>query len=97
MTGSMMMLTYMAPYLAAVSEASVDQRAIVFSLSGFADIICIWAGGKATDRWGPNRALVIGIGIFTGMMAILGLFWFVRLVPFSALVVVGTSCGGMAF
>ncbi|MFG2289671.1 MFS transporter [Streptomyces sp. NPDC048595] len=97
MTGSMMMLTYMAPYLAAVSEASVDQRALAFSLSGFAGIVCIWAGGKVTDRWGPDRALVTGIGIFTGIMAVLGLLWFVRPVPFVVLVVVGTIWGGMAF
>ncbi len=97
MTGSMMMLTYMAPYLAAVSEASVDQRALAFSLSGVAGIVCIWAGGKVTDRWGPDRALVTGIGIFTGIMAVLGLLWFVRPVPFVVLVVVGTIWGGMAF
>ncbi|GGZ81962.1 MULTISPECIES: MFS transporter [Streptomyces] len=97
MTGSMMMLTYMAPYLAEVSEASVDQRALAFSLSGFAGILCIWAGGKATDRWGPDRALVTGIGIFTGIMAVMGLLWFVRPVPFSVLVVMGTIWGGMAF
>ncbi|MFB7918446.1 MFS transporter [Streptomyces sp. NPDC056061] len=97
MTGSMMMLTYMAPYLAAVSEASVDQRALAFSLSGLAGIVCIWAGGKATDRWGPDRALVIGISVFTGIMVTLGLLWFVRPVPFSVLLVVGTIWGGMAF
>ncbi|GAA3193798.1 MULTISPECIES: MFS transporter [Streptomyces] len=97
MTGSMMMLTYMAPYLAAVSEASVDQRALAFSLSGVAGIVCIWAGGKATDRWGPDRALVTGIGTFIGIMAILVLLWFARPVPFSVLVVVGTIWGGMAF
>ncbi|MFJ5228247.1 MFS transporter [Streptomyces sp. NPDC088400] len=97
MTGSMMMLTYMAPYLSAVSEASVDQRALAFSLSGFAGILCIWAGGKATDRWGPDRALVTGIGLFTGIMVVLGLLWFVRPVPFTVLVVVGTIWGGMAF
>ncbi|GAA3853282.1 MFS transporter [Streptomyces sedi] len=97
MTGSMMMLTYMAPYLAAVSDASVNQRALAFSLSGFAGIVCIWAGGKATDRWGPDRSLVAGIGIFTGIMVLLGLAWFVRPVPFTVLVVVGTIWGGMAF
>ncbi|MFI2211650.1 MFS transporter [Streptomyces sp. NPDC020141] len=97
MTGSMMMLTYTAPYLAAMSEASVDQRALAFSLSGFAGVLCIWAGGKAADRWGPDRALFTGMGVFTGMMAILGMLWFVRPVPFSVLVVVGTIWGGMAF
>ncbi|MGW2228601.1 MFS transporter [Streptomyces formicae] len=97
MTGSMMMLTYTAPYLDAVSRASVDQRALSFSLSGFAGILCIWAGGKVTDRWGPDRTLITGIGVFTGSMAILGLLWFARPVPFSLLVVVGTVWGGMAF
>ncbi|GGK01923.1 MFS transporter [Streptomyces camponoticapitis] len=97
MTGSMMMLTYMAPYLAAVSEASIDQRALAFSLSGFAGIVCIWAGGKATDRWGPDRTLVAGISLFTGIMVLLGMLWLARPVPFSVLVVVGTIWGGMAF
>ncbi|MFE0172208.1 MFS transporter [Streptomyces sp. NPDC059002] len=97
MTGSMMMLTYMAPYLDAVSEASVDQRALSFSLSGFAGIVCIWAGGRAADRWGPDRSLVAGIGVFTGIMAFLGVLYAARPVPFSVLVVVGTVWGGTAF
>lgn len=97
MTGSMMMLTYTAPYLAAVSAASVDQRALAFSLSGFAGVVCIYAGGRATDRWGPDRTLIIGIGVFVAMMAVMGTFWFLRPVPFAVLVVVGTIWGGMAF
>ncbi|NEE28773.1 MFS transporter [Streptomyces sp. SID7982] len=97
MTGSMMMLTYMATYLDAVSSASVDQRALAFSLSGFAGIVCIWLGGKATDRWGPDRCLVAGIGLFIGIMALQGVLWFARPLPFPLLVVVGTIWGGMAF
>lgn len=97
MTGSMMMLTYMVPHIEAVSSAGVDQRALAFSLSGFAGIVCIWAGGRAADRWGPDRTLVAGIGIFTGIMVVLGLLWFARPVPFAVLVVVGTVWGGIAF
>lgn len=97
MTGSMMMLTYTAPFLEAVSGAGVEQRALAFSLSGFAGIVCIWAGGKAADRWGADRALIVGIGTFTASMVVLGLFWFVRPVPFAVLAVVGTIWGGMAF
>ncbi|MEE1738341.1 MFS transporter [Streptomyces sp. BE147] len=97
MTGSMMMLTYMAPFLTAVSRADVDQRALSFSLSGVAGIICIWAGGKATDRWGPDRTLIAGISAFTCVMAALGVLWSVRPVPFSVLLVVGTVWGGIAF
>ncbi|MEV5975993.1 MFS transporter [Streptomyces sp. NPDC052114] len=97
MTGSMMMLTYMVPHIESVSSAGVDQRALAFSLSGFAGIVCIWAGGRAADRWGPDRTLVAGIGGFTGLMAVLGLLWFARPVPFAVLVVVGTAWGGIAF
>ncbi|MEV6228552.1 MFS transporter [Saccharopolyspora shandongensis] len=97
MTGSMMMLTYTAPYLDAVSNAGVDQRALSFSSSGVAGIVCIWAGGKATDRWGSDRTLVAGISTFTGIMVLLGVLWFARPVPFSVLLVVGTVWGGMAF
>ncbi|MDA3645566.1 MFS transporter [Saccharopolyspora indica] len=97
MTGSMMMLTYTVPYLHAVSEADVDQRALAFSLSGLTGIVCIWAGGKAADRWGADRALVAGIGAFTGIMVIMGAFWFVRPVPFAVLAAVGAIWGGMAF
>ncbi len=97
MTGSMMMLTYMAPILDAVSVASVDQRALAFSLSGFAGIVGIWAGGMATDRWGPDRTLIVGTSIFVGMMAVLEIFWLFRPVPFSILVVVGSIWGGVAF
>ncbi|GAB2663826.1 MFS transporter [Nocardia goodfellowii] len=97
MTGSMMMLTYQAPYLAAVSHATVEQRALAFALSGFAGIACIWLGGLATDRWGPDRTLRAGIILFIATMAILWLLGFARPVPLPVIIVVGTVQGGIAF
>ena len=59
MTGSMMMLTYLAPYLASATTAGVEERALAFSLSGIAGILGIWLGGIATDRWGADRTLLV--------------------------------------
>ena len=36
MTGSMMMLTYLAPYLAATTSAGIEERALAFNLSEIA-------------------------------------------------------------
>ncbi|MFW5418865.1 MFS transporter [Nocardiopsis sp. CNT-189] len=97
MTGSMMMLTYLAPFLADTTAAGVNERALAFSLSGLAGIACIWLGGSASDRWGPDRALAFGIGTITVSMALLWGLWLLRPAPFSLVIVVGTVWGGMAF
>lgn len=97
MTGSMMMLTYLAPYLAATTTAGVEERALTFSLSGIAGIVGIWLGGIATDRWGADRALLFGIGaIVTSMLALWGL-WAARPAPLWLVLIVATVWGGMAF
>ncbi|GAA1071461.1 MFS transporter [Nocardiopsis composta] len=97
MTGSMMMLTYLAPFLADTTTAGVNERALAFSLSGLAGIVCIWLGGSASDRWGPDRALAFGIGTITLTMAGLWGLWLIRPAPLSLVIVVGTVWGGMAF
>ncbi|WP_019204376.1 MFS transporter [Tsukamurella sp. 1534] len=97
MTGSMMMLTYLAPFLADTTTASVGQRAITFSLSGIAGIAGIWLGGLAVDRWGADRTLATGIGGIVASMLGLWLLWLARPAPFAAVVAVGTVWGGLAF
>lgn len=97
MTGSMMMLTYLAPYLAATTAAGVEERALAFSLSGIAGILGIWLGGIATDRWGADRTLLFGIGaIVASMLALWGL-WATGPASLSLVLVVATLWGGMAF
>ena len=97
MTGSMMMLTYLAPYLAATTTAGVDVRALAFGLAGVAGIAGIWFGGLATDRWGADRALLVGVGAIVVAMTALWVLWGARPAPVPLVLVVTTVWGGMAF
>lgn len=97
MTGSMMMLTYLAPYLEATISVGSDERALAFSLSGISGIFGIWLGGIAADKWGPGRTLNVGIVGITVTMASLWLFWVGRPAPISAVIGVVALWGGLAF
>lgn len=52
LAGALVLLTYLAPYLAAATTAGGAERALAFSLSGIAGVGGIRLGGNATDRWG---------------------------------------------
>lgn len=97
MTGSMMMLTYLAPYLASATTAGVEERALAFSLSGIAGILGIWLGGIATDRWGADRTLLFGIAAIVASMLALWVLWASRPASLPLVLVVATVWGGMAF
>ncbi|GAA2101011.1 MFS transporter [Brevibacterium salitolerans] len=97
MTGSMMMLTYLAPYLASTTAAGVEERALAFGLSGIAGILGIWLGGIATDHWGADRALLCGIAVIVASMLALWGLWAARPVPLPLVLVAATVWGGMAF
>lgn len=97
MTGSMMMLTYLAPYLSATASTGVDGRALAFSLSGLAGIVGIWVGGVATDRWGPDRTLSIGILGIVITMILLWLLWLGKPSATPLVITVATIWGGLAF
>lgn len=97
MTGSMMMLTYLAPFLTDVAGAAVDARALSFGLAGIAGTLGMWGGGAMTDRCGPDRALLIGMGAVAGSMAGLWLLWGMRPVPITAVVPVLAVWGAAAF
>lgn len=97
MTGSMMMLTYLAPYLAETTTAGIEERALAFSLSGIAGIAGIWLGGIATDRLGAERTLLIGVGTIIATMIVLWALWAARPAPLPLVLVVATLWGGMAF
>lgn len=97
MTGSMMMLTYLAPYMDTVTGAGLEERAIAFSLSGIAGIVGIWLGGIAADRWGADRTLLFGIGAIVIAMFVLWMLWTARPVPVPLVLIVAAVWGGMAF
>lgn len=96
MTGSMMMLTYLAPYLSAVAGADVDDRALAFGLAGVAGILGIWLAGEAVDRWGADRTLAIGVGAIVASMLGLSVIWMSRPVPLWLILIAMTFWGGMA-
>ncbi|MFD0478960.1 hypothetical protein ACFQ0B_70350 [Nonomuraea thailandensis] len=54
-------------------------------LAGLAGFAGGQLGGRAADRWGPDRALITGVVGFAAVMAAFGAGWFLRPVPLVAL------------
>ncbi|WP_225878602.1 MFS transporter [Spongiactinospora rosea] len=67
--GSMMMMTYLAPFLRDLAGAGPAELGWVFLLAGLAGFAGGQLGGRAGGRWGPDRALL------TGVMGAAGGFW----------------------
>ncbi|EHR61792.1 MFS transporter [Saccharomonospora cyanea] len=97
MLGSMMVLTYLAPYVGALADAGPGERGVLFAVSGIAGMVGIWAGGAATDRWGPDRTLVAGVAAFVASMAALLALWPWRPASLAVLLPVVAVWGGAAF
>lgn len=97
MTGSMMLMTYLAPFTVALSGADTTARGALFAFSGLAGMLGIWAGGLAADRWGPDRALATGVGAFLAAMAALAVLWGLRPVPVWTMGAVSALLGAAAF
>ncbi|MFI9555186.1 MFS transporter [Nonomuraea endophytica] len=83
--GSMMVLTYLAPYLRDLAGVSAAELGWIFVLAGVAGLAGGQLGGRAADNWGADRALLVGVGGFTAVMAAFTACWFVRPVPLLAL------------
>ncbi|SKA38449.1 Predicted arabinose efflux permease, MFS family [Marinactinospora thermotolerans DSM 45154] len=97
MLGSMMLLTYLAPFAAGITGTGTTGRGVLFALSGIAGMAGIWAGGRATDRWGPDRTLLLGVAVFVVTMAALAVLWPLRPIPMAVLVPLAVVWGGAAF
>lgn len=96
-TGSMLLLTYLGPFTRELAGAHTSARALLFGLAGVAGVICIGLGGYATDRWGPDRTLLIGMSALVGSLAALGGLWLLRPVSLWLLAPVTVIWGGAAF
>ncbi|MEU4511815.1 MFS transporter [Nonomuraea wenchangensis] len=83
--GSMMLLTYLAPFLRDLAGAGPAELGGVFVLAGLAGFAGGQLGGRATDRWGADRALITGVAGFAAVMAVFSASWFLRPVPLLAL------------
>ncbi|GAA3826268.1 MFS transporter [Amycolatopsis tucumanensis] len=97
MFGSMMLLTYLAPFTAGLSDVDIASRGALFAVSGAAGMAGIWAGGRATDRWGADRTLATGVGVFIAVMVVFGVLWSLRPVPVWVLWPLVALWGGAAF
>ncbi|MEV3984350.1 MFS transporter [Nonomuraea sp. NPDC049758] len=83
--GSMMVLTYLAPLLRDLAGVGAVELGWVFVLAGLAGFAGGQFGGRAADRWGSDRALIIGVVGFAAAMAVFSACWFLRPVPLLAL------------
>ncbi|NJP90111.1 MFS transporter [Nonomuraea sp. FMUSA5-5] len=83
--GSMMVLTYLAPFLHDLAGAGPVELGWVFVLAGVAGFAGGQLGGRAADRWGPDRALIAGIVGFAAVMAVFSACLLLRPVPLPAL------------
>lgn len=97
MFGSMMMLTYLAPLVADLAHVGPELRGALFSLSGFAGMVGIWASGRVVDRWGADRTLLIGVSAFVASMVAVAALWPLRPIPVLVLVLVSLVWSGAAF
>lgn len=80
--GNMVLFTYLAPYVRDLAGAGSTALGIAFALAGLAGIVGGQLGGRASDRWGPDRALQLGVGGFATAMLVLIVLGFLRPVPF---------------
>lgn len=97
MAGTIMVLTYLAPYLTSTTGAGIEERALAFGFSGCTGILGIWLGGFAADRWGADRAVVVGISLILITMIGLWAAWMWRPAPLPVVLVITTVWGGAAF
>ncbi|TCP44739.1 putative MFS family arabinose efflux permease [Tamaricihabitans halophyticus] len=96
-TGSMMLLTYLAPFAAELANADTGHRVVLFAASGIAGMVGIWLGGIATDRWGPNRTLVYGMTVFIATMLAFSALWPLRPVTLWIMAPLAVLWAGTAF
>ncbi|WP_142050897.1 MFS transporter [Pseudonocardia kunmingensis] len=97
LAGSMLLLSYLAPFVRELSGTGPDGRALLFAVSGVAGMLGVWWGGLAVDRVGPDRSLLIGVGGLVAALGVLAGLWFVRPVPFWLVVPVTAVWAGFAF
>ncbi|MFF0726258.1 MFS transporter [Streptomyces sp. NPDC004134] len=79
--GNLMVVTYLAVYLRDLAGVGPTGLGAVFVLAGAAGIAGSQLGGPAADRWGAERALLMGCGAFALVMLGLVACWPLRPAP----------------
>jgi DHA1 family purine base/nucleoside efflux pump-like MFS transporter len=76
--GSVIVLTYLSPFVSETALTDISARGALFAVSGVAGIVGIWVGGRTTDKIGPDATLTIGVCVFIGTMLALFACWVSR-------------------
>lgn len=76
--GNMILQTYLAPFLRELSGVGPATLGAVFVALGVAGLAGAQLGGRASDRWGPGTALLIGCGGFALVMGGIAVLWTAR-------------------
>ncbi|MDF3319822.1 MFS transporter [Rhodococcus sp. C3V] len=95
--GSMMLLTYLVPFVNELIGTETSTRTLLFSVTGIAGTVGVFAGGYATDKLGPNRTIALGMGVFVVVMCVLSAMWPFRPIPLLMFVPVVALWGVLAF
>src|SRR5690606_821002 len=80
-----------------VGRCERDRQGSPLHMFGVAGMGGIWAGGRATDAWGPVRTRIVGVGALLATMAALVVLWPLRPVPLVLVFAIVTVWGGAAF
>ncbi|WP_344841140.1 hypothetical protein [Nonomuraea dietziae] len=54
-------MTYLAPFLRDLAGTGPAELGVVFAVAGVAGLAGGQLGGRAADRWGADRALLVGV------------------------------------
>ncbi|MBF8188616.1 MFS transporter [Nonomuraea sp. K274] len=99
--GGYMAFVYIAPVAAALSGVSTSGLALLIAVIGVAGIAGAWLGGRGTDRWGPDRTILLALGVqvtATLVLPVLAWLWPGRVpMALTGLVLVCWQIGGWAF
>ncbi|MFE5858816.1 MFS transporter, partial [Streptomyces sp. NPDC056500] len=95
--GSIMLLTYLVPYLQGVLSAGDGVRSLVFSVLGIAGTVGVFAGGYATDRLGADRTIRLGLGLFIVVVLALAALWWIRPVSLALFLPLVALWGALAY
>lgn len=97
LTATMILLIYLAPFAAELAGVGAGLRGALFAVAGVAGVAGLLCGGRAADRWGARRTLLIGITALATVLVMLAGAWTLRPIPVAAMVIVAGLWGFAAF
>jgi predicted MFS family arabinose efflux permease len=77
-TGSLMTYTYIAPIARDLAGAGAEGVALLIACVGIAGALGTVLGGRATDRWGAGRTLLVALAVQVAVTAALFAAGFLR-------------------